>query len=205
MAKKTEATSVTIPAIDIKTFALKLVSDSPLIVHAWSEKAKRAMLEKQMKKASAGKAAKDPFRDYCESLYWITDKPENPTPEDVQNARFGFPAIAFKSAAVSGGYRGGVTANKTISRGAFHVMGELIEIEGTPTMREDMVKIAMGTADLRYRGEFKTWAAELQIRYNAGAMSMEQIINLFNVGGFACGIGEWRPERDGQNGMFHVV
>jgi hypothetical protein len=77
-------------------------------------------------------------------------------------------------------------------------------IEGHPDMREDMVRIGMGTADLRYRGEFKTWATTLHIRYNARAMSMEQIVNLFNIGGFACGVGEWRPGRDGSNGMFHV-
>jgi hypothetical protein len=29
-------------------------------------------------------------------------------------------------------------------------------------------------------------------------------VNLFNVAGFAVGVGEWRPERDGSNGMFHV-
>jgi hypothetical protein len=33
---------------------------------------------------------------------------------------------------------------------------------------------------------------------------MEQIVNLFNIGGFACGVGEWRPGKDGSNGMFHV-
>ena len=62
----------------------------------------------------------------------------------------------------------------------------------------------MGTADLRYRGEFKEWATTLHIRYNAKAMSMEQIINLFNIGGFACGVGEWRPSKDGAFGTFHV-
>ena len=39
---------VTIPAIDIRTFTVRVVGDSPLIVHKWSEKAKREMLEKQM-------------------------------------------------------------------------------------------------------------------------------------------------------------
>ena len=71
-------------------------------------------------------------------------------------------------------------------------------------MREDMVRIGMGTADLRYRGEFKNWATTLTIRYIPFAISMEQIINLFNVGGFSCGVGEWRPEKGGSFGMYHV-
>ena len=81
----------------------------------------------------------------------------------------------------------------------------MAEINGTPEMREDMVRIGMGTADIRYRGEFKNWSTILTIRYNERAMSLEQIINLFNIGGFSCGVGEWRPSKDGSYGMFHVA
>ena len=42
-------TGFDIPAIEISTFELTLVGDSPLIVHAWSEKAKKEILDKQMK------------------------------------------------------------------------------------------------------------------------------------------------------------
>ena len=143
--------------------------------------------------------------DFCDSLYWLTEKPENPTMEDVQKARFGFPTVAFKSAAVDAGYQSGILAKKTTARGAFHIVGEMAEIEGTPEMREDMVRIGMGTADIRYRGEFKKWSTTLTIRYNKNAISDEQIINLINVGGFACGVGEWRPGKDGSYGMFHVA
>ena len=71
-------------------------------------------------------------------------------------------------------------------------------------MREDMVRVGMGVADIRYRGEFKTWSAEFSVRYNASAISLEQLVNLFNLGGFACGIGEWRAEKGGTYGMYHV-
>ena len=204
MKKADTTVNVSIPAIEIKTFQIRLVGDSPLIVHAWSEKAKREMLEKQMKKAVKGKEAKDPFADFCNSLYWLSDKPEKPTMEDVQKAKFGFPVVAFKAAAVDGGYQSGIIPTKTVARAAFHIVGEFAEIEGTPEMREDMVRVGMGTSDIRYRGEFKNWATTLTIRYNANAMSLEQIINLFNVGGFACGIGEWRPAKNGSYGMYHV-
>lgn len=64
----------------------------------------------------------------------------------------------------------------------------------------------MGTADLRYRGEFRNWKATFNIIYNASNTdySIETIINVLNAGGFTCGIGEWRPERDGDFGTFHV-
>ena len=48
-----------IPPIEKKTFTVKVVGDSSLIVHKWSEKAKKEMLTKQMKQASTGKEAKD--------------------------------------------------------------------------------------------------------------------------------------------------
>ena len=209
MAKKinetVESINVEIPELNIGYFEVTVIGDSPLIEHAWSDKAKQMMLDKQMKKATSGREAKDPFMDFCDSLYWLTEKPENPTMEDVQKARFGFPTVAFKSAAVDAGYQSGILAKKTTARGAFHIVGEMAEIEGTPEMREDMVRIGMGTADIRYRGEFKKWSTTLTIRYNKNAISDEQIINLINVGGFACGVGEWRPGKDGSYGMFHVA
>ena len=206
MAKTNEENiGVEIPELNIETFTVKIIGDSPLIEHAWSDKAKQMMLDKQMKKASSGREKKDPFMDFCDSLYWLTEKPEKPTMEDVLKAKFGFPVVAFKSAAIDAGYQSGILAKKTTARGAFHIVGEMAEIEGVPEMREDMVRIGMGTADIRYRGEFKTWSTTLTIRYNKSAMSMEQIVNLINVGGFACGVGKWRPAKDGSYGMYHVA
>jgi len=72
-------------------------------------------------------------------------------------------------------------------------------------MREDTVRVGMGTADLRYRPEFKEWAVNLIIRLNTRSMTLEQLIHLFNQAGFSVGVGEWRPEKDGRNGMFHVA
>jgi len=33
---------------------------------------------------------------------------------------------------------------------------------------------------------------------------MEDIINAFEMGGFMNGVGEWRVEKDGEFGCFHV-
>lgn len=200
-----ESGIVQIPDLNLGEFTLKVIGDSPLIVHAWSDKAKQMMLDKQMKKASAGREAKDPFMDFVDSLYWLTERPKNPTMEDVLKAKFGFPVTAFKAAAIDGAYQAGALAKKTTARGAFHIIGEMAEINGVPEMREDMVRIAMGTADIRYRGEFKKWDTTLLIQYNKNAVSMEQIISMFNIGGFGVGVGEWRPAKDGSFGRFHVA
>lgn len=193
MAKSNTAqVAIELPRLNLQTMEITLIGDSPLICHAWSEKAKRQMLDKQMKKAKAGKEAKDPEKDYEDSLYHLPD------------GGYGFPAVAFKAAAV-GACRFADGVKMTEARGAFHIVGEMVKIEGVPSPREDMVRVGMGTADIRYRGEFKEWRTTLTVRFNASALSAEQIVNLFNTAGFGVGVGEWRPERDGSYGMFHVA
>ncbi|RWR08503.1 hypothetical protein [Paenirhodobacter populi] len=208
MATKTE-TAITLPRINIRLMEVTIIGDSPLIVHAWSQKAKQQMLDKQMKKATGAKEAKDPVADFQASLYKLSD------------GGYGFPSVAFKAAAVTA-----ITSvagmTKIAARQAFHIMGEDVDVIGAfdgtkarqnlvrlicddPSMREDLVRVGMGTADLRYRGEFADWAAKLLVRYNANVLSEEQILNILNVAGFAVGIGEWRPEKDGSHGMFHVA
>lgn len=188
---ETPAEGISLPKMRIQKFQITLVGDSSLICHRWSEKAKKEMRDKQQKKATAPRAAKNPDQDYKDSLY--------PHPD----GGFGFPAVAFKAAAVDACSQiSDIT--KVEARGAFHIEGELVQIDGKPQMREDMVRVGMGTADLRYRGEFVQWRATLTIRHNADVLSAEQIVNLFNTAGFAVGIGEWRPQKDGSHGMFHV-
>ena len=209
--KATDRAEIIIPAINLQYADITVAGDSPLIVHKWSEKAKKEILDKQMKKAKTrGHDAKDPVRDFIESLYWLDGEPEEKTEEGfaqaIQNgARFGFPSVAFKASAVAAGYRSGVTKDKVSMNAAFHIDGEMVEINGIPEMREDMVRVGMGTADIRYRGMFSEWSAAFRVKYNASAISLEQLVNLFNLGGFACGIGEWRAEKGGAFGSYHVV
>lgn len=215
--KKTQAEQIVIPALQIKTVDLHIVGDSPLISHAWSEKAKLMMLEKQQKKATSAKEVRRPSVEFADSLYWLTEKPnlDNCTDEEAQKilqevipkSKFGFPTLAFKSAAIDGAFQQKVVDKRTTARGAIHIDDTLAEIVGTPNIREDIGRIGKGstsTADLRYRAEFKSWSTVLHIKYNSGAISLEQVVNLFNVGGFSNGVGDWRPARDGSFGTFHV-
>lgn len=183
---------VSLRPINIQRLKIRLVGDSSLICNRWSEKAKKMLLDKQMKKAKPGKEAKNPKQQYEDSLYRLED-----------GKGYGFPSIGFKNAAVTAcSHIDGMT--KVLARGSFHVMSDLVKIEGKPRMREDMVRVGMGVADIRFRGEFPNWACTVEVRYNANVVSPEQIVNLFNTAGFAVGVGEHRPEKDGSNGMFHV-
>ena len=207
---------IEIRPIEVKKTTIRIVGDTPLIMHAWSEKAKREMLQKQMKATkTSAREAKNPVEDFIRSMYWLTPMPEEFTEEAFESAiasgaRFCFPVTAIKQAAISAAYRMGWTKDKMSMRGAFFIdsdENQMVEIfSEPPIMREDMVRVGMGTADIRFRGEFRNWYADLTISYNSnGQYSLEQILNVINAGGYVCGIGEWRPERDGQYGMFHVA
>ncbi len=204
--KKTEKTQVEIPSLNKQILEVHIIGDSPLIQHAWSEKAKKQMLDKQMKKAEQGKTARNPKQDYRESLYWLNKKGQQISPKNMspkQHGIFGIKCVSFKAAMVRAANDVGLTMTDT--RRAFHVLGEFAVLKYKKIqMREDMVKLNGKTADLRYRGEFVDWSCKIQIQYNAELFSPEQIINMLNTAGFGVGVGEWRPERNGNNGMFHV-
>ena len=162
-----EKTEIVIPALKLAFLELHIVGDSPLISHAWSEKAKLMMLQKQQKKATSAKEIRRPAVEFADSRYWLTPKPNlnNLTDEEAQEvlvkiipkSKFGFPTLAFKAAAIDAAFQQGLVDKKTTLRGAIQVIGEFAEIEGMPTIREDIGRIGMGTADLRYRAEFKDW------------------------------------------------
>lgn len=219
--KKTEETIVVRP-VQIKRVPIRIVGDTPLIVHAWSEKAMRMMLETQTKATKTrAKEKRRPFMDFVDSMYWLSEKPLADTDDDLEDdflkavasgvCKWGFKSNAIKQAANSAAYRNGWVKNQMALRGAYFVRGlhsnDFFEIQGSiPEMREDMVTVGMGSADLRYRAEFKNWYADLIIEYNEnGNMTLDQIVNCIQAGGFSCGIGEWRPEKDGDHGMFHVA
>lgn len=180
----------------IQHLKVTVIGDSSLIVHRWSEKARKEILDKQMKVPKQGRAAKNPQQEYLDSLYTFNDA--------QGKQHYGFPAIAFKSAAVTA--CSSLTGiSKVLARQAFHVNGELVAIDGTPQMREDMVRVGMGVADIHFRGEFPEWSSTFDITYNSDVLSASQVCAMLDMGGFAVGVGEWRPEKDGDHGRFHVA
>lgn len=209
MASKT--VQIIIPEIQIKRASIRIEGTSPLIVHKFSEKARKEILDKCMQKAKSGREPKNPVMEYMQSLHWLTPMPEEYTEAAFDaamsgGARFGFPATGVKQSAVSAAYRAGLTKDKVSVYGAFHIGGgELIEIQGTPRMREDYAVIGNGAPEIRYRAEFPEWALDFDIQYNASVYSLEQIVTFFNFGGFAVGIGDWRIEKGGVFGAYRVA
>lgn len=224
MAKKATAT-IEVKPMELETVDISIVGTSPLIVHAWSVKAKRQILDTQTGKKMKKHDIKIPFNDFMSSMYWLTEMPEEGVDdEDAERiwteaveggAKFGFPVTGIKQSIITGAYRAGLDVKQTELRGTFFLSGateastsDIAEIIGsTPEPREDMVRVGgiSKSADIRYRAEFTDWEIPLKLTYHKnGKYTLEQILNFVNYGGFVVGIGEWRPEKDGQFGMYRI-
>jgi hypothetical protein len=151
------------------------------------------MEDKTQGKAKNKKPPREPEKEFLDAMYRLPD------------GGYGQPAMSFKNAFVNAcRYIDGIPM--TFARGALHVMGDLVRIEGSdPEMDERPVRLQGKTAQVRYRPIYKDWRVTLRIKYNASAITPEQIVHQFNVAGFAVGIGEYRPEKNGNLGMFHVA
>lgn len=198
------------PALVITPLAVEHISvpirgTTPLIMHNFSEKSKRQMLEAQ-RGVKKQKTIRDPEADYQGSFYRIA--PEKKDGPD----RYGFPVLGFKASTVSAARFYDKSISMTMLRQLIFFSGlrteadpqELVEIHGTPHMREDVTRVGMGTADLRYRAEFEQWTATLYIKYIASSISQDSVLSLVNAGGFGVGVGEWRPEKSGSFGQYEV-
>lgn len=195
-----------------KRFSMWVVGDTPLITHAWSEKAKREMLQKQVKATKPGKEARDPQQDFVNSLY------------EMGKDQFGFPVTGIKNCILASAHKDkGIP--RTAVMAALYLDAEmvrvrpalagavcdmpLVRIHGSdPEMREDMVRIGAGmskVANLAYRAQFTTWAMRVTGRLNSTVITDEALAFLVSESGMSCGIGEWRNEKKGVFGAFHLA
>jgi len=190
---------VSISRIGTETLRVPLLGTAPLIVHKFSEKSKRQMLD-AMQGRHSPKQAKDPEAEYEAAFYRLDDD------------TYGFPVIAFKAASVSACRFFGKAMPMTLARQCIFFDAEfskkdgqkLARIDGVPHMREDVTRVGMGGTDLRYRPEFTEWSTEVEITYVKSMLTQESVLSLIEAGGMGVGIGEWRPEKKGDFGTFEI-
>lgn len=191
---------VEIARIDSETLSIPIVGTMPLIVHNFSEKSKRQMLDAQQGRKSP-KQVREPEKEYEAAFYRTKDG-------------YGFPVTAFKAATVGAARFYGKDVSMTSLRQYMFFRGELsdndpqalVPIYGEPRMREDIVRLGgpSRSADLRYRPEFPEWSTVLTVVYVKSSLSRESVLSLVDAGGMGIGIGEWRPEKRGEFGTFCI-
>lgn len=193
---------VELQPLHVQTIDVPICGLTELIVHRWSDKAKQMMADKQQGRAARKKEPKDPQADYEASMYHLND------------GRYGFPATGFK-AAIVGACRLFKDLPMTQAKIAIYVEGVqndrgeiLVPLLGEPHMREDMVRLETGVADIRYRAGFWPWSAVLRVSFVSTILTTEQVVNLVDAAGLG-GVGEWRPSAPrsatGGYGRFRVI
>jgi hypothetical protein len=193
-------------------FNVWIIGITPLICHAWSEKAKREMLAKQVKAIKPAKEERDPEEEFAAAIYRMPD------------GRCGFPVTGIKRCILSVAHKDRGIPRSVVQQGLFFNAVRvpvptafegascnlpLVPIfGGEPIMREDMVRVGSGlkkTASFAYRAEFWPWAIHLRGRLNISTTPPEVLSLLANESGFATGVGDWRNEKSGVFGSFSVA
>lgn len=201
----TEKDVVRIDKIDAETMRVPIIGTSPLIVHNFSEKSRRQMLESQQGKKRV-KEVRDPQSEYEAAFYRIAA-------EDGVD-KYGFPVTAFKAATTGAARFYDKSITMTALRQFLFFRGVmtkadaqmLVEITGEPEMREDVVRLGgpSRSADLRYRPMFPAWTCTLDVTYVKSSVDRNSVLSLIDAGGMGIGVGEWRPEKRGEFGTYQI-
>lgn len=200
-AKSAEQVAVTIRPPDFRQVQLNIRGTAPLVINRFSQKAMEIMRQTQeagsTSKTRKAREAKD-FDALYEGAKHVSD-----------DGWEGMHAAAFRNAAISAcricGYK------MTHAKLAFMVLADGFDrVDGAPLVRltkgEAMpwtvpVRNQTGVADLRCRPLYREWEATLRIRYDAGALTDSDVVNLIARVGMQVGVGEGRPDSKDSAGI----
>ena len=194
------ASSISAPRMAMITVPIKNAAGSPLVIHAFSAKARATMRESQ-ELGSVGKKRKpkDP-KDFNAAYHAAR--------HISKEGWDGASAATFRNAAISAcrlcGYK--MTLGKLSvfveADGVSAADGTpLVRIHGEPVPFEAVVRNQTGVADIRVRPRWDEWSANLRIRFDREQFSDEDVINLLVRAGMQCGIGEGRPDSSNSFGL----
>ncbi len=185
--------TVKLPEPGFTRFALHLTGTNPLITDAFSEARKDKFARTQDGSAKPKPGPRDPEAEFHEAMYRLPD------------GSFGIPKLAFRKAFAAAATR--MTEIKGVEvLAAFQIdtPDEYLKVEcSEPTMRRDNV-VRMGRANLAYRPEFREWAVWIPVKLDHEVVTLDQFIHIVNKAGLGVGVGNWRPEKKGDFGLWEV-
>ena len=167
---------------------------SPLVIHAFAEKAKQEIRDKQQKKAKKAKEERKPEEE-CAAARYVDEQGRECAPVTALKKSIISAATAFDDL-TKVALRQAVFVDCIASPGSALVPIELHD--GSPAvgvMREDAVTIGINVRGLSYRPEYKEWQLRVRIEFNPRLVSQEQLLALVDQAGWGVGICEGRPER----------
>lgn len=192
--------AISAPKFIILTVPIKQAHGSPLVIHAFSAKARSIMREAQeMGSVGRKRRPKDPknFDEVYQGARHIS-----------RDGWDGATCATFRNSMISACRLVGF--KMTIGKLSVFIEADgnsaadgtpLVRIHGEPVPFEAPVRNASGVADIRVRPRWDEWTANLRVRYDREQFSDEDIINLIVRSGAQCGIGEGRPDSSNSFGQ----
>ena len=210
VAAKPATKQIVVPHYEIGLCEIEVLGDGPLLVHAFSEKARRAIEHKQQTGTTTPREKRQPKEDFYNAMYIISGDPRKDADgisSDKCKALHGIPASGFKRAMVRASKAAGAKMTDTMC--GFFIIGhrdsQFIKLDfDSVVMHTAPVRLESGVCDIRYRPEYHNWRAVLRIEFDAKSMPLAQIVNILRRAGRFIGWGEDRPEKGGMHGRFRV-
>lgn len=193
---------VTITAPNFQTAVFKIIGTAPLVIHRFSQKAKREMQQKiEMGSVAKSKKKIHQPRDlddiFNESRY-VNEKGWD-----------GFHAGSIRCATISACRL--VGAKMTLAKLSFFVIADgwdrhepqipLVRIYGKAVRQEDMARVETGQVYVTVRAAYHDWHAFVTMRWDADQFTLGDVTNLMARVGGQVGIGEGRPDSKNSAGM----
>ena len=190
-----EKKEVLIEAPNFENIQTKIIGDTKLVIHKFSQKAREQIKQKQMLGSKGNKGQKREPKDF-DALYkgamYVS-----------KDGWYGFPASAIRKSIISSCKLVGFHMTKA-KLGVFIEADGFDESSGTPLIKitkgkpyphEDYVRLETGVCDICVRPMWdEGWEADVNIRYDADMFSQVDIMNLLHRAGLQVGIMEGRPD-----------
>ena len=195
-SSKTQVKEVKIDPLQIAMLKVKIIGLTPLLLNKMSEKEKQTMLDKQMGKGVEKNKIRDPKQEVEDKIHKMSNGKVGIPIDSIKNSMVeSAPALEMYKKEVLGGLFIIPEENNLVP-----ITYKKMVVNESITRDGNMARTPRTT----FRPQFNDWTCEFNIRYNAKAITPDQIFNLLKVAGFSNGIGSWRPITKGSYGQFTV-
>jgi len=197
--QESEMKQIVIPAMDVGLARFDIESLTPMLLHGlgpWVDQKKSGGVDKKKK------VIPTPEEQYRRSIEAYL------APGSTKNKpKIHAPAAWFKEMLINVAGRHTQSIKLNTAGGVFHVMEDYIPLKHSPVHpRMNFAKIPPRTGGLVaiYRGQIDTWSCSFTVRFNRGFIDETGLATLISYGGFANGLGDWRPQKNGTFGQFQL-
>ncbi len=191
---------ISAPRFCILTVPLRNIPGHPLVVHAFSAKARQIMREAQEAGSVGRKKKPREPKDFKEAYMGAR--------HISREGWDGVTCATFRNSMISACRLVGF--KMTVGKLSVFIEADgnsredgtpLVRIFGEPVPFEAPVRNASGVADIRVRPRWDEWTANLRVRFDREQFSDMDVINLLVRAGAQCGIGEGRPDSSNSFGQ----